>query len=97
MHKWSERNITTLLMLGTFTKPSWLTGGVPLAGRWSDITKALEVCCCARNLIALWSAVSASVSSAFLISEDYIVKRTLSLNTNNNNNNNKRAMSYCKN
>lgn len=68
-------------MLGTFTGPSWLTSGVPLAGCWSVTTKALEFCCCARNLIALWSAVSASVS-AFLISDDYIVKRIFWLNTN---------------
>lgn len=59
-------------MLGTFTKPRWLTGGLPLAGRWSVTTRALEVCWCVRNLIALCSAVSASVSSAFLINEDYI-------------------------
>lgn len=60
-------------MLGTLTRasgPTGTVGGGPLAERWSVTTKAFEVCCWARNLIALCSAVSTSASSAFLINAD---------------------------
>lgn len=66
-----EGYLTALVMVGIFTRPSWGGGCAPFAGRWSVSTNALEVCCCARNLIALCSAVSASESSAFLINDDY--------------------------
>lgn len=41
-----EIHLTALFMLGTFTRPSWLTGAgaVPLAGLWSLTTNALDVC-----------------------------------------------------
>lgn len=71
-------------MLGIFTRPScWLAGGVPLAVRWSVTTKAFDVCCWARNLIALCSAVSISVSSAFFINADYTSKEKTNVNLSN--------------
>lgn len=73
-----DTHLTALVMLGTFTRPSWLAGAgvIPLEGRWSVTTKALDICCWARNLIALCSAVSASDVSAFLINADYLKKIT---------------------
>lgn len=65
-----EELTSLLLMLGTFTRLSWMPDSVPLAGRWSVTTRALDICCWARNFIALCSAVSISVSSAFLINAD---------------------------
>lgn len=62
----------SVLMLGIFTRVRGPTGGVPFAGCWSVTTRAFDVCCCARNLIALCSAASISASSAFLIRADYI-------------------------
>lgn len=62
-------------MFGTFTRVSWLEDGVPLTGRWSVKTKAFDDCCWALNLMALCSAVSASVSSAFLIKADWSMEK----------------------
>ena len=78
---------SVLIMLGTFTRLSWPTGtggGAPLAGRWSVTTKAFEVCCWARNLIALCSAVSTSTSSAFLINEDCKLRTKAHFNHHSN-------------
>jgi len=65
-----DRSTVLVFMLGTLTRPKDPTGGVPLAGSGSAMTKAFELCCAARNFIALCSAVSISASSAFLISAD---------------------------
>lgn len=45
-------------------------GGAPLTGCGLATTKAFEGCCCALSLMALWSAVSSTIS-AFLINDDY--------------------------
>ena len=68
--KGNEKLTASLLTLGSFTRVSGPTDGVPLAGRWSVTTKAFDICCWARNLRALCSAVSTSASSAFFIKDD---------------------------
>lgn len=63
-------------MVGSFTRVRDPTVGDPLAGRWSETTRAFDVCCCVRNLIALCSAVSTSASSALFNRADYIYSYT---------------------